>query len=160
MTAADAGTRPLRLRARDADDLGVVAACLQDARVPPREMCFAAKDGRFMAAFTRFQRERLPDPTVCEGLTQSRAALVFERVAAVQHRGLDRLDDDAELELLTITVDARPSGGPGRVTLLFAGDAAVRLRVEAIECRLEDFGEPWRSTVMPCDHFAAAGAEG
>jgi hypothetical protein len=149
----------LRLFARDQEDLGVIAACLQDARIPIREMCFCATDGRFMGAFVRFQRERLSDPTACEGLTQSRAALVFHHVTAAQHRGLDELDDEAELELLTITADA-PVGGPSEVTLLFAGGAAIRLHVEAIDCRLEDFGESWPSTVTPCDHFALAEAPG
>ena len=152
----------LRLCARDEEDLGVIAACLQDARIPIGEMCFRAADGRFMAAFTRFQRERLPDPAACEGLTQSRAALVFQQVQAVQHRGLDELDDGAELELLTImtrAAAAASNGGPVQVTLLFAGDAAIRLQVKAVDCCLEDFGEPWPSTVTPCDHFAAL-AEG
>jgi hypothetical protein len=149
----------LRLSAHDEEDLGVIAACLQDARIPIREMCFRETDGRFMGAFVRFQRERLPDPTSCEGLTQSRAALVFDHVTAARHRGLDELDDAAELELLTITADA-PADGPSEVTLLFAGGAAIRLHVDAIDCRLEDFGESWPSTVTPCDHFALAEAAG
>ena len=168
MTAAARGS--LRLCARDEEDLGVVAACLQDARVPVREMCFSAAEGRFMAAFTRFQRERLPDPTAaCEGMTQCHAALVVQHVETVQHRGLDELDDGAELELLTILADpvSPPATGSGsaangaarHVTLLFAGGAAIRLRVASLDCRLEDFDEPWRSPVQPCDHFARAAAE-
>ena len=152
--------RPLRLCARDEEDLAVIAACLQDARVPAREMCFAATERSFMAAFTRFQRERLADPENREGLTQTRSALVFQRVAAVRHRGLDLVDDDAELELLTIIAEpaAGEEGGPTAVTLVFAGDAAIRLQVDAVDCCLEDFGEAWRSRVTPCDHFAAPAA--
>jgi hypothetical protein len=151
--------RRLRLCARDGEDLAVVAACLQDARIPLREMCFSAAGRSFMAAFTRFRRERLADPAHGggEGLTQSRSALVFRRVTAVRHRGLDRLGDDAELELLTIVAEAGGGdGGPTAattVTLVFAGEAAIRLQVEAIDCCLEDFGEPWRSPVTPRDHF-------
>lgn len=149
----------LRLSARDEEDLGVIAACLQDARIPVREMCFCAGEGRFMGAFVRFQRERLPDPTACEGLTQTRAVLVFHRVVAARHRGLDAMDDGAELELLTI-VAAAPADAPIEITLLFAGGAAIRLHVNAIDCRLEDFGDAWPSTVTPCDHFALAEARG
>ena len=160
--------RRLRLCARDGEDLAVVAACLQDARIPLREMCFSAPGRRFMAAFTRFQRERLAgdDPAdAAAGLTQSRSALVFQRVTAVRQRGLDRLDGDAELELLTIVAEAGGGdGGPtvagtagmAAVTLVFAGEAAIRLQVEAIDCCLEDFGEPWQSQVTPCDHFGPA----
>ena len=162
MTSGGGGgdPRPLRLCARDEEDLAVVAACLQDARIPLREMCFAGPARSFMAAFTRFRRERLADPARGgEGLTQSRSALVFQRVTAVRHRGLDRLDDDAELELLTIAAEAGGAEGgstAATVTLVFAGEAAIRLQVEAIDCCLEDFGEPWRSPVTPCDHFGPA----
>ena len=52
----------LRLRAMDEDDLQVIAACLQDALVPLREMAFMGEERRFMAAFNRFQWERLADP--------------------------------------------------------------------------------------------------
>ena len=168
MTAATA-RGSLRLCARDEEDLGVVAACLQDARVPVREMCFSAAEGRFMAAFTRFQRERLPDPTACEGLTQCHAALVVQHVEAVQPGGLEERDDGAERELLTTLADPVPPPATGsgsaangvarHVTLLFAGGAAIRLRVASLDCRLEDFDEPWRSPVQPCDHFARAAAE-
>ena len=141
MTSGGGGgdPQPLRLCARDEEDLAVVAACLQDARIPLREMCFAGPARSFMAAFTRFQRERLADPARGgEGLTQSRSALVFQRVTAVRHRGLDRLDDDAELELLTIAAEAgggngEPTATAAAVTLGFAGAAAIRLQVEAID---------------------------
>ena len=56
-------TERLRLRAVDAVDLSVIAACLQDALIPLAEMAYLADERRFMAAFTRFQRERLVDPT-------------------------------------------------------------------------------------------------
>ena len=45
-------TERLRLRAVDADDLSVIAACLQDALVPLSEMAYLPDQRRFMAAFT------------------------------------------------------------------------------------------------------------
>ena len=46
-------TTKLRLRATDVEDLAVIAACLQDARVSVREMLFAPDEHRFAAAFLR-----------------------------------------------------------------------------------------------------------
>lgn len=146
-------TKPLRLRAEDAHDLAVVAAVLQDARIPVHEMVFQPEQSRFMAAFSRYRRELLADPTSCEGLTQIRSCLTLEGIAAVKVRGLPEADPDPELALLTIALE------PGKdqlihVNLLFEGDVAVQLRTDAIACRLEDFGEAWQPTVTPCDHFA------
>src|SRR3546814_8908988 len=51
--------------------------------------------------------------------------------------------NDEILNLLTI--DSRP----GSITLIFAGDAAVHLEVEAIRCHLEDIGQPWPTRWRP-----------
>src|SRR3546814_18722002 len=58
--------------------------------------------------------------------------------------------NDEILNLLTI--DSRP----GSITLIFAGDAAVHLEVEAIRCHLEDIGQPWPTPWRPHPAFAAA----
>lgn len=144
----------LRLKADDCEDLGVIAACLQDARIPLREMAFAPAEKRFLACFTRYRRERQADPSSCEGLTECPSALVFEGVEEVKYRGLDTTDLDRELNLLTIATE------PGRdrlihVELVFEGEARIQLRTDAICARLDDFGEPVLSTITPCDHFAS-----
>jgi hypothetical protein len=144
----------LRLRAADAEDLAVIAAVLQDARIVLKEMVFQPAEHRFMAAFTRFRRERQADPTNCEGLTEIASALVFEGISEVKYRGLDPAAADEEHELLTIATE------PGQKTLIhidlvFAGDAEVQLRTERIDCRLDDFGEAALCRVTPCDHFTA-----
>ena len=67
----------LRLKAVDTEDLSVVAACLQDALIPLREMVYLPDERRFLAAFTRFRRECLADPADCDGLTQCQSVLTF-----------------------------------------------------------------------------------
>jgi len=52
-------------------------------------------------------------------------------------------------ELLTRLIAAPGEDGLTDVTLLFAGDAAIRLRVREIAATLEDFGEPWPAPVAP-----------
>jgi hypothetical protein len=145
----------LRLKAADPEDLAVIAACLQDARIPLREMVFMPGEQRFAAAFVRYRRELLPDPTSCVGLTECLSALTFDGIAEVKYRGLDPTDLDRELSLLTIATE------PGRqhlihIDLVFEGDVWIQLRTDAIRCRLEDFGEAVPCKRTPCDHFAEA----
>ncbi len=149
----------LRLKAVDQDDLRIIAACLQDALIPLSEMAYLADEHRFVAAFTRFRRECLADPTSCAGMTQCHSALAFSQVEAVQHLGLDSRFGAVRLELLTLAA-APGKDGLIEVTLVFAGDAAIRLRVRAIAATLEDFGEPWPATVAPTHALVGAAAEG
>lgn len=144
----------LRLKATDCEDLAIVSACLQDARIPLKEMVYMPAERRFMAAFTRYRRERQPDPTCCDGLTEILSALVFDDIAEVKWRGLDPNDKERELCLLTIATE------PGRnhlihIDLVFEGDAWIQLRTDRIRCRMDDFGEPVLCRKTPCDHFAS-----
>jgi hypothetical protein len=149
----------LRLKAVDSDDLSVIAACLQDALIPLSEMVYLAAEDRFLAAFTRFRRECLADPTQCAGLTQCQSVLIFNEVEAVRHHGLDSRFGGVRLELLTVVAEPAADGAT-EITLLFAGDAAVRLRVRRIHATLEDFGEPLPAPVPPAHDLAAPPPDG
>ncbi|MEZ5930923.1 MAG: DUF2948 family protein [Alphaproteobacteria bacterium] len=150
--SATGGDPPLRLRALDQDDLQVIAACLQDALVPLREMAYMAEERRFLAAFNRFRWERLcsltEGPDTAPDLTLRQSVLRIDHVDAVQYRGLDGDLGGVKFELLTITTE--PADGDGfTVTLLFAGDVAIRLQVSALALALEDFGDAWHASVAP-----------
>src|ERR671918_686667 len=119
----------LRLRAVDADDLSVIAACLQDALIPLSEMVYLPDERRFLAAFTRFRRECLADP----------------------HFG------GVKLEFLTMVPQAGDDGLV-TVVLLFAGDMALQLRVRDISATLCDFGEPWPASAAPRHELATESA--
>jgi hypothetical protein len=138
----------LRLRAVDADDLRIIAACLQDALIPLAEMAYLADQARFVAAFTRFRRECVADPERCDHLTQVQSALTFDEVVAVKYRGLDSRLGRLRQELLTILVEPA-ADGLIHVTLVFAGDAAIQLQLRRIAARLEDFGEPQPAHAAP-----------
>ena len=100
-------TSKLRLRAGDAEDLAVIAACLQDARVTVREMVFSPDEQRFAAAFARYRREAQADWSTCEGLTECPSALVFEGIeSALLTAARKKLGSEEEL---TIRID-RESG--------------------------------------------------
>jgi hypothetical protein len=148
----------LRLRAVDAEDLSVIAACLQDALIPLAEMAYLPEERRFMAAFTRFQRERMADPDRPGGLTQSQSVLVLREVEAVKYRGLDSRFGAVRFELLTM-ISEPGEDGLVRITLLFAGDAAIQLHARRVAATLEDFGEPWPATTLPTHDGSPAGEE-
>jgi hypothetical protein len=134
----------LKLRAEDAADLEVIAAAVQDAVVPIADMRYLADARRFALAVSRFRWERpQPGPEAGEAGERVNAGLVFEHVRGVRSRALDRGDREQTLSLLTI------QAGEGHVDLLFAGGATIRLEVDRLECRLEDYGEPWPTIFRP-----------
>ncbi|MEQ8354313.1 MAG: DUF2948 family protein [Kiloniellaceae bacterium] len=164
--------KPLKLRARDPQDMDVIAALLQDALVPLGDMTFLTKERRFVMVANRFLWQgdpaEDPRPAAPEALPEGEDAgfdddglppfervnsgICFDKVERVRYRGLKPGGNDEILSLLTITSE------PGAITLIFAGDAAVRLEVQAIRCHLEDIGQPWPTRWRP-DHDADAGSD-
>ena len=151
----------LKLRAEDAEDYGVIAACLQDALVPVGEMQYLADEKAFVLVANRFRWENcseafdsppaqapqaeVPDAmfVACQAYERVNCALRIDGVAQVKRRGFAPKDRARVLEILHITT------APGAVELLFAGDAAVRLEGEGLVCRLQDMGEPWPTLWRP-----------
>ena len=144
---------PLKLRAEDSEDIGVISSALQDSIVAVRDIGFLADQRRFALVVNRFRWEVGQD---ADGKFQrTHCALAFDTVAAVAMRGIDRGYDDRLLSLLS--VEARPAAAePGEakagrveIRLQFAGQAAIRLEVDRILCHLEDVGEPWPTDWCP-----------
>jgi hypothetical protein len=132
--------QPLRLAAVDAEDLAVIATCLQDALVLVGDMAYLPKDHRFVLVANRFLWEsKAEDGT----FARTNAGLVFDKVARVQRRNVDLGKQDAILSLLTIQQQ------PGAIELTFSGDATIRLETTEIQCRLEDLDEPWPTNWKP-----------
>jgi hypothetical protein len=167
--AAEAGRRPLKLRAHDAEDLRALAACLQDALVPLADVAFLKAERRFVMIANRFlwegapsagpepepQPEPQPEPggdarfedaeDAAPGRVFERVncGLCFDRVRKVRTRGLDLKQRDQILNLLTLTA------APGEITLVFSGGAEIRLEISQIRCHMEDLGEPWPTRWRP-----------
>ncbi len=142
------GEDALKLRAEDVEDLSIIAACVQDAVVAVGEMTYLADEARFAAVLDRFTWEKVGGRRRKSGLQRVRAGLCFEGVRSVRRRGVDPEDMDRCLELLTIT--AAPGSPDGMaITLVFAGDATVRLNADSISCQLEDLGQGRRAPVRP-----------
>ena len=56
------------------------------------------------------------------------------------------------LDMLALMIEAAPA----RLTLVFAGDAQIRLELREWSASVLDFGEPWPVLSSPC-HEAGAG---
>ncbi len=135
---------PLRLRARDADDLAVISACLQDAVVPVKDMTYLVGENRFALVANRFRWEQADEVPV-EGRIFERvhAGVCFDGVAGVRQNGLDQTRRGQILSLLALT------GGDGYIELAFSAGVAIRLEVTKIMCHLEDIDEPWPTQWRP-----------
>src|SRR5260221_6943749 len=91
----DTTGRPLRLRALDGDDLGVIAACLQDAILPIVDIAFDADAGRFAFVANRFRWEASPPGTESPGAVideRVNAGVVIQHATAVKVKRIDRAD--------------------------------------------------------------------
>ncbi|HEV7368120.1 DUF2948 family protein [Arenibaculum sp.] len=151
---------PLKLIARDDEDLQVVAGFLQDAIVPVGEMCFLPGEKRFAMVVNRFRWEAAPEPMapaeddvdasfedgVAAGVYErTHCALCFDGISAARLRGFDLRDRARMLCLLTIAEEG------GAILLHFSGGASIRLEGAGWCLRVADMGEPWPTTLKP-DH--------
>lgn len=139
----DGVERPLRLRAEDAEDLGVLAALVQDAVLPANEMRWERGRRRFSCLINRFRWE---DKAGAErqgrGVERVQSVLVFDDVLKVSQQGLETRDADTVLSLLTLAFEAGDDG-MGQIVVTFAGDGAVALDVEAVNVMLQDVTRPY-----------------
>jgi Protein of unknown function (DUF2948) len=158
----------LKLRARDGGDLEMIAAILQDALVPLDNMKYLPREQRFALLLNRFRWEGAPKERVGKAGSPSgrrsksgsgqdarfadqdatafervHAALVFDKVQTVKHRGMGTAAKGGVLALLTLRLE------DAVVVIAFAGGAEIRLEVEQLSCHLEDLGEPWPTVWRP-----------
>jgi hypothetical protein len=144
----------LKLVALDKDDIEVVSAHVQDARVRVGDILWQPRDHRFVMALNRFDWMTAVDAKA--DYRRCRTALRFERVLACKCRGLDQSNRSTELNLLAVEFVERDAPA-GNVTLTFSGGGVIRLDVECLEAELADLGEIFTAEICP-DHFASGSA--
>ena len=139
----DGAESPLHLVARDAGDLAVLSALVQDAVFPITEMRFDPRKRRFALLINRFRWEdRAAAETAGRGYERVQSLLVVDEALSVQTQGINRAERDMVLSLLSVGFEAGEDG-TGRVVLTLAGDGAVALAVEALEVTLKDVTRPY-----------------
>ncbi len=156
-----AEAQPIRLMAKDAEDLAVVASCLQDALVPLSEMRFLKDENRFVMLVNRFRWEQA-EPIKASGggdASFADAAAGNQRIKQRPlhrpgHRGQNPRHRSREagevLSLMTLGLD-----GPNTLNLAFSGGGVIQLEIEGPSVFLQDFGEAWPTQWRP-DHDKVA----
>ena len=130
-------TAQLKLIALDADDLAVISAHVQDARVQTADIIWRQDEKRLVVGMSRLDWEQ----TLSGQTAPSRliAALRFDRVLSCKSRNIDMDKPDTALEL--VGIEFHPGDVPsGSAVLLFNHGGALRLDVECLECELTDLG--------------------
>ncbi|MFA6280684.1 MAG: DUF2948 family protein [Bdellovibrionales bacterium] len=144
---------PLKLMARDAEDIQVMAAVLQDAIAPTCDMVYHPVEKNFVMVVQRFKWDGVQDgaPIIPLPANEEEAcsferincALDIDGVEAVQFTGINPNDPAAMLDLLTISYEAP------YLQFLFAGEGRMRLKLADWGLKLRDFGESWPTTHCP-----------
>lgn len=162
----------MRLMAKDAEDLGVIAACLQDALVPISEVQYLSGEQRFIMLLNRFRWERQPAgrPGAASAAggdasfhdaddyhdTEQRihCGLCIDKVTSVRSKGVDLKQRGKFLSLLTLQSDG------DKLNLLFSGGGVIQLTVSELSVFFKDMGEGWPTQWRPDHDQANAGAKG
>ncbi len=153
-------TPPLKIIARDAEDLAVVSSCLQDSLIPLNEMRYLPRERRFIMVANRFRWERAvqpkhePEPGADASFDSDEdfgarqrinAGICIDRVLAVRSRGIDRSKPDDFLSLLSVQLDGN------KLLFQFAGGGVIQVEVEGLALYLSDLGKAWPTQWQP-DH--------
>jgi hypothetical protein len=130
----------------DGEDLEVVATHVQDAVVKVSDVIWRPQEKRLVVALNRFDWEgaQSAEPQY----RRRRSALRFERVLSCKCRSVNPAGKDAVLNLLTVEFEETDAPS-GVVTLIFSGNAALRLEVECLEAELADLGPTWSACGCP-----------
>jgi hypothetical protein len=137
----DGAEQPLRLAALDAEDLRVISAMVQDAVLTAADMTYDTRRRRFALLLNRFRWEDRRRAEKAGDYERVRAMLVIDDVLSVARQGITPGDGDTVLSLLAL--DFVPgTDGTGDLTLVFAGDGAIRLSVECVDVVLSDVTRP------------------
>jgi hypothetical protein len=136
-------SKPLKLYARDGDDMEVLSACLQDSVAQIGDMTFRQEERRFVMLVNRYCWEQ-------EVPMRVRAAVQISGVETVQQRQLNLARGDGIVSVLAAQFELTQSPS-GVIQLVFSGGGEIRLEVEACEAILEDVTAPWAARSRP-DH--------
>ncbi|MCC7320859.1 MAG: DUF2948 family protein [Rubellimicrobium sp.] len=140
----DGAARPLRLCARDAEDLAVISALVQDSVLSGADLRWEKGHRRFALLLNRYRWEESERARLSGDHERVRAVLAIEDVTAVQSAGIARGAGDVVLSLLSLSWEPGEDG-TGRLILTFAGDGAIAVSVEALEVVLRDVTRPWQA---------------
>lgn len=136
---------PLRLLARDSEDLTILSTHLQDALLPLTSMVYEPKNATFTVLANRFCWEYPPIDHEGEPMFHRvHAGLCFRNVDKVHHRGIDRKGPERILNILTLEAKTKNS-----INMIFSGDREICIQTKDLHCHLGDLHHPWPTRKRP-----------
>lgn len=139
----DAGEGPLRLLARDPEDMPVVSSLLQDAVLAGGDMRYDRKRRELALLLNRFRWEDEAAATTRNRPPERvRTVLLIRDVLSVSSQGFDRTDETLVLSVLSVAFEPGEDGA-GDVLITLSGDGAVRAQVECLEMTVTDVTRPY-----------------
>lgn len=141
----DLDHKPLKLIAKDLEDLQILAAHLQDSLLPLISMTYDSEEKTFTALANRFCWEH--DAIEHEGeplYHRVHTGVCFKNVTKVLHKGFKRHGSQRTLNLLTMHGEKQ-----GAVHLVFSGGHEIRLEIDSLHCHMGDVHHPWPTRKRP-----------
>lgn len=133
----------LNLKAFAPEDLEIISTLTQDAVLTAADMSWRPKERRLAFLVNRFRWEDAPRAEARKRpYERVRALLVIDGVLSVASQGVDRGDRDEILSILSIGWTPGEDAA-GTVTLVLAGDGAIRAGVECLDVTLKDVTRPY-----------------
>ena len=129
----------LRLKAKDAEDVQVISAMLQDSIVPVCDMIWRPEDKNFVMVTQRLCREAKDQ----RNLERVCCAVNLRGAKSVQTHGIDLNDRKRMLDLLMMIIE-----GPA-LHFIFADNVEIRVQLNNWSMIIEDFGEAWPASCSP-----------
>lgn len=138
--------KPLRLLAKDVDNLHIFSAMLQDSLMPITAMVFDEKAETFSILANRFCWE-LPDEIDGDEVFYHRvhAGLAFQGVHAVKKKNFDQVDAKRILYFLNMVYTESDK----TLMLHFAEGVDLCLYIRDIDAVLADIDHPWPTQTQP-----------
>jgi len=131
-------SKPLRLIARDEEDLMVLSAHLQDARLSAAEMAYLPKQRRFALLLDRYCWEDGEDAKTRDA--RMRAGLHFDGVLNARTQNVDQA---ASAPLVLLALGFQPGAeGAGAIEMFLEDGGRIRLDVECIDATMRDLDPP------------------
>lgn len=140
---------PLKIVAKDIEDLDIILTLLQDALMPVVSVVYDKEQKTMTFLTNRFCWE-IPE-NIEDAYYRVHSGLLFYNIENVHEKNIDQNNKKRILSFLAAKID--DIDDKKNIYLFFSDDACIRLTVSDIKCVLADIDEPWSTQTIP-DHFS------
>ena len=138
---------PLRLVAKDVQDLDIILSLLQDSLMPVVSIAHDKEKNTLSILANRFCWEVLEENEDDPIYYRVHAGFMFKNVETIHEKNIDQSDNTRILSFLTAHIDQHSDHL--FVYLMFSDDGCIRLTLKNIDCTLADIDEPWSTRARP-----------